>query len=93
MVAFAVKRLAFWPLVLITGAIVLIVFTATRTTATGSGATLEVDRTDDNVSATDCTAAPNDCSLRGAIIAANTLPWRTWWCSGTTPTPWDNWPR
>jgi hypothetical protein len=32
---------------------------------------LDVDRTDDIASATACTAAPNDCSLRGAIIAAN----------------------
>ncbi|MGH9871293.1 MAG: choice-of-anchor Q domain-containing protein [Pyrinomonadaceae bacterium] len=30
-----------------------------------------VDRTDDTAAATACTAAPNDCSLRGAIIAAN----------------------
>ena len=30
-----------------------------------------VDRTDDAVGATACTAAANDCSLRGAIIAAN----------------------
>lgn len=34
--------------------------------------TLDVDRTDDTAAATACTAAPNDCSLRGAIIAANT---------------------
>ncbi len=34
--------------------------------------TLTVDRTDDAAAATACTAAPNDCSLRGAIIAANT---------------------
>ena len=33
--------------------------------------TFDVDRTDDTVAATACTAAPNDCSLRGAIIAAN----------------------
>lgn len=33
--------------------------------------TLDVDRTDDTAAATACTAAPNDCSLRGAIIAAN----------------------
>jgi hypothetical protein len=32
---------------------------------------LDVDRTDDTAAATACTAAPNDCSLRGAIIAAN----------------------
>ncbi len=33
---------------------------------------LDVDRTDDTAAATACTPAPNDCSLRGAIIAANT---------------------
>src|SRR6267378_7135103 len=31
----------------------------------------DVDRTDDTAAATSCTAALNDCSLRGAIIAAN----------------------
>lgn len=34
-------------------------------------ATLNVDRTDDSPAFTACTVAPNDCSLRGAIIAAN----------------------
>ena len=33
--------------------------------------TFDVDRTDDTAAATGCTVAPNDCSLRGAIIAAN----------------------
>ena len=33
--------------------------------------TLTVDRTDDTAAASACTATPNDCSLRGAIIAAN----------------------
>ena len=33
--------------------------------------TFDVDRTDDMAAATACTAAANDCSLRGAIIAAN----------------------
>jgi hypothetical protein len=33
--------------------------------------TFDVDRTDDTAAATACTAAPGDCSLRGAIIAAN----------------------
>lgn len=32
---------------------------------------LEVDRTDDTAEAQACTNAPNDCSLRGAIIKAN----------------------
>jgi len=31
----------------------------------------EVDRTDDTAAATLCTPDPNDCSLRGAFIAAN----------------------
>ena len=31
----------------------------------------EVDRNDDNASATACTVLPNDCSLRGAIITSN----------------------
>ncbi len=34
-------------------------------------ATFDVDRTDDVASATACTGAADDCSLRGAIIAAN----------------------
>jgi hypothetical protein len=33
--------------------------------------TFTVDRTDDTASATACTAAANDCSLRGAILASN----------------------
>jgi hypothetical protein len=33
--------------------------------------TFDVDRTDDTAAASACTAAPNDCSLRGAVIAAN----------------------
>ena len=33
--------------------------------------TYDVDRFDDDASQTACTAAPNDCTLRGAIIAAN----------------------
>jgi hypothetical protein len=38
--------------------------------------TLDVDRTDDTAvaAATACTAAANDCSLRGAIIKSNTSP-------------------
>src|SRR6185437_2599757 len=34
-------------------------------------ATITVDRTDDTVAAAACTAAPNDCSLRGAVAFAN----------------------
>lgn len=36
-----------------------------------------VDRTDDNAAAAACTAAPNDCSLRGAVINANANPGTT----------------
>lgn len=36
--------------------------------------TLNVDRTDDTAAATACTAAANDCSLRGAVIRANANP-------------------
>jgi hypothetical protein len=38
---------------------------------TAEAATLVVDRFDDDPSATACSSSPNDCSLRGAIIAAN----------------------
>ena len=37
----------------------------------GGGLVLTVDRTDDDGAASACLAAPNDCSLRGAITAAN----------------------
>lgn len=36
--------------------------------------TFDVDRTDDTAAASACTVAPNDCSLRGAIIASNADP-------------------
>ncbi len=36
--------------------------------------TLTVDRADDMAAASACTVAPSDCSLRGAIIRANTNP-------------------
>lgn len=58
-----------------------------------SAATFVVDRTDDTSAATACTAAANDCSLRGAILAANalggadviTLPAGTYTLSVTSP--------
>ena len=37
----------------------------------GQSAPLYVDRTDDDATAQACTDAPNDCTLRGAIIRAN----------------------
>lgn len=39
--------------------------------AAAPAAVLDVDRTDDDPAATACTASPSDCSLRGAVIAAN----------------------
>src|ERR1700761_3247354 len=45
--------------------------TATSNLNLAFATTLTVDRTDDTAAATACTAAPNDCSLRGAIINAN----------------------
>ena len=38
---------------------------------------IDVDRTDDTAAAAACTAAPNDCSLRGAIAFANLVPGTT----------------
>jgi hypothetical protein len=46
-------------------------FTATSNLLMPFATTLNVDRTDDTAAATACTTAPNDCSLRGAIINAN----------------------
>ncbi len=40
-------------------------------------AAINVDRTDDAVAASACTAAPNDCSLRGAVAFANVNPGTT----------------
>src|ERR1051326_5762675 len=40
-------------------------------------ASITVDRTDDVFSASACTAAPNDCSLRGAVAFANLNPGTT----------------
>jgi hypothetical protein len=47
--------------------VVILVTAATPALA----AIYDVDRTDDSASATACTVAVNDCSLRGAIIKAN----------------------
>jgi len=41
---------------------------------TAQAGTFLVDRTDDAPTATACTAAANDCSLRGAVIAADATP-------------------
>lgn len=40
-------------------------------------AAIDVDRTDDAAGASACSAAPNDCSLRGAVAAANVTPGTT----------------
>lgn len=44
---------------------------ASRSAAPLFVTTFDVDRNDDLAGASACTVAPNDCSLRGAIIAAN----------------------
>ncbi|HYY42116.1 MAG TPA: hypothetical protein VE775_05240, partial [Pyrinomonadaceae bacterium] len=36
-----------------------------------AGPVIDVDRTDDTAAAAACTAAPSDCSLRGAVVFAN----------------------
>ena len=56
--------------------ILLIILLLTGIVFGGSGIALSaiynVDRTDDNAAATACLdGTPNDCSLRGAVIAAN----------------------
>lgn len=53
--------------------VVIAGITAWRTTRTEAGTVIEVDRNDD-VIASACTAADDDCSLRGAISLANLLP-------------------
>lgn len=40
-------------------------------------AAIDVDRTDDAAAASACTAAPNDCSLRGAVAFSNVNPGTT----------------
>lgn len=57
------------PAVAVTAGILLALIGSARSTL---AATYTVDTTVDNAGLTACTAAPNDCSLRGAIIAANT---------------------
>ena len=47
---------------------------ATSMPAEAHASTFVVDRQDDVATATACSAAPNDCSLRGAILAANAAP-------------------
>jgi hypothetical protein len=53
---------------------VLVTVFLTDTQNASMATTLTVDRTDDTAAAMACTAAPNDCSLRGAIRAANANP-------------------
>ena len=66
------KRKIAW-LVLTLVLLVGVSLTYTRSVSSHSPflVTFDVDRTDDTAAATACTGAPNDCSLRGAIIAAN----------------------
>ena len=45
-----------------------------RTEAQAQVATIDVDRFDDTAAASACTAAPGDCSLRGAMAFADANP-------------------
>ena len=51
--------------------LVAAVLNFTPSAASPFATTLDVDRTDDDAGASACTVAANDCSLRGAILAAN----------------------
>src|SRR5215204_4254499 len=51
--------------------------TATSTKLFAALVSIDVDRTDDVASASACTAAANDCSLRGAVAFANLNPGTT----------------
>lgn len=51
-----------------------ILVAAGAATLPAGAATFVVDRTDDDAAAMACTAAPTDCSLRGAVRAANANP-------------------
>lgn len=54
---------------------VLVLLVTLLTSPPARAATFNVDRTDDDPTATTCDdTAPNDCSLRGAILAANARP-------------------
>ncbi len=51
----------------------VVLLTVTLGIRAGDAATFDVDMTNDDAAATACTAAANDCSLRGAVLAANAL--------------------
>ena len=55
---------------------VMLIVTTLGTTRSAGASVLVVDRTDDSasVAASQCTSAPNDCSLRGAFTVANFNP-------------------
>ena len=55
-----------------TGSWTTIALAALVAALTACSSPLVVDRTDDVATATACTAAANDCSLRGAVLKANT---------------------
>jgi predicted outer membrane repeat protein len=48
----------------------LVIFFSLFAVASAHAASIVVDRTDDDETASACTAAPGDCSLRGAVTAA-----------------------
>jgi hypothetical protein len=67
------KRTITWT-TLTLGVLIAAFFNFTPSAASPFATTFDVDRTDDTAAASACTVAPNDCSLRGAIIAANADP-------------------
>ena len=64
-----------WMKLGVLAALALLVVVGLRPTIVSAAAlTIVVDRIDDPLSAQACTAAANDCSLRGAILKANDDP-------------------
>src|SRR5688572_30041702 len=51
--------------------VILLAILAFAVPSLANAAVFNVDTTNDDANALACTAAPNDCSLRGAIIASN----------------------
>lgn len=67
------RKMTWTALTLIVLVAAVLVFTSRSSAVllTPLATTLDVDRTDDDAGASACTVAANDCSLRGAILAAN----------------------
>lgn len=69
-----IRTLASAVRLILTSAIVVGLLVTVVTPSKVYAASLVVDRFDDNASASACTGVPNDCSLRGAVTKANTVP-------------------